>query len=159
MKVRHAKICDAEAICEIVNYHAERGRMLHLSLESAYERLRNFVVAEDEGQIVGCVAVEIVWADLAEVRSLAVLTGQAGKGIGKQLVLAAADEARKLGIMRLFALTYEERFFAGCGFEVIDKDDLPSKIWSVCITCPKRTACDETAMQIQLTGLPPQANA
>jgi amino-acid N-acetyltransferase len=63
---------DAQAICEIVNYHAERGRMLHLSLESAYERLRNFLVVEDGGTILGCVAVEIAWADLAEVRSLAV---------------------------------------------------------------------------------------
>jgi amino-acid N-acetyltransferase len=143
---------DAPAICEIVNYHAERGRMLHLSLESAYERLRNFLVVEDGGAILGCVAVEITWADLAEVRSLAVHPEHLGKGLGRMLVTAALADARQMQVQRLFALTYETEFFAKCGFKVIDKDLLPSKVWSACILCPRRTACDEVAMMLELNG-------
>ena len=71
MKIRPANVDDAQAICSLVNYYAERGRMLHRSLESVYLSLRDFLVAcDDEGSVVGCVAVCIFWADLAEVKSL-----------------------------------------------------------------------------------------
>ncbi len=148
---------DALAICEIVNYHAERSRMLHMSLESTYERLRNFLVAEEAGQIVGCAAVEMAWADLAELRSLAVRPAFERRGIGKGLVQAAIDDARSVGVRRLFALTYEKDFFERCGFSVIDRQELPTKVWRVCIACPRRTACDETAMMLLLAGAPAAA--
>ncbi|MFW6066113.1 MAG: GNAT family N-acetyltransferase, partial [Planctomycetota bacterium] len=57
MEIRHAKADDARRIAEMINYHAERGRMLHRSLESVYENLREFQVVEDDGRIIGCVAV------------------------------------------------------------------------------------------------------
>ena len=157
MQIRKARMSDALAICEIVNYHAERGRMLHMSLESAYERLRNFLVAERDGRIVGCAAVEIAWADLAEVRSLAVSPSFARRGIGRRLVQAAAEDARGVGVRRLFALTYEREFFERCGFSTIDRQELPSKVWRVCIACPRRTACDETAMMLVLDASAPAA--
>ena len=141
---------DAETICRIVNDHAERGLMLHLSLEQVYERLRNFLLAEIDGQVAGCVAMEISWADLAEVRSLAIQGPYVRRGIGRRLVEAAKQDARRLGVRRLFALTYEVDFFSRCGFEVIDKDLLPSKVWSVCATCPKRDHCDETAVMLRM---------
>ena len=150
MITRQANMLDAPAICEVVNYHAERGRMLHRSLESIYEGLRNFLVAEEQGRLVGCAAVEIAWADLAEVKSLAVCPEHMGRGIGRQLLVAAVADARRLEIRQLFALTYEEEFFARFGFAVIDKDRLPSKVWSDCATCPKREACDEIAMLLEL---------
>jgi amino-acid N-acetyltransferase len=150
MEIRKAIMSDALAICEIVNYHAERGRMLHVSLESTYERLRNFLVAELEGHIVGCAAVEISWADLAELRSLAISPDFARRGIGRRLVQAAAQDARSMGVRRLFALTYEKEFFERCGFSVVDRQELPNKVWRVCIACPRRTACDETAMIMSL---------
>jgi amino-acid N-acetyltransferase len=141
---------DAVAICDIVNYHAERGRMLHRSLESVYDTLRNFLVARIGRKVVGCVAVEIAWADLAEVKSLAVHPELIGRGIGKRLMRAAIRDARALGIRRLFALTYERAFFTRCGFGVISRDQLPSKVWSECIYCSKRNACDETAVLMEL---------
>lgn len=137
---------DAVAIGEIVNYHAERGRMLHRSLEAIYERLRNFLIADLDGEVLGCVAVEIAWADLAEVKSLAVAPHATGRGIGKALVRAAIADARKLGVRRLFALTYVEAFFARHGFERIDRKQLPSKVWTDCVYCPKRHVCDEIAV-------------
>ena len=141
---------DAETICQIVNYHAERGLMLHLSLEQIYERLRNFLLAEVDGQVAGCAALEVSWADLAEVRSLAIRSEFRRRGIGRQLVEVAKQDARRLGVRRLFALTYEVDFFRHCGFEIIDRKLLPSKVWSVCATCPKRDHCDEIAMMLHL---------
>jgi amino-acid N-acetyltransferase len=147
VKIRPAHIRDAEAICSLVNYYAERGRMLHRSLESTYEALREFHVAEDAaGVVVGCVAVDLFWSDLAEVKSLAIAPDFRGQGIGRLLVEAAIADARELGAARLFALTYEEEFFHRLGFERIDRETLPEKVWRECIVCPKATACDEIAV-------------
>ena len=66
-------------------------------------------------------------------------------GIGRQLVEWTIDEARRLGIRRLMALTYEQRFFEKLGFEVVAKETLPLKVWSDCVRCPKRDGCDEIA--------------
>ena len=125
--------------------------MLHRSLESVYESLREFQVAEDEGgRIIGCAAVDIFWADLAEVKSLAVRGELRGKGAGSLLLRAAIADARRVGVKRLFALTYEKDFFARHGFEVVDRDTLPEKVWRECLACPKADACDEIAMVLKL---------
>ena len=150
MTTRPARVCDAAAICDVVNYYAERGRMLHRSLESVYAELREFHVAVDDGRIVGCVAVDIFWADLAEIKSLAVLDAARGAGVGGRLMQAAFEDAGRMGVRRLFALTYEEAFFIKHGFGVIDRDRLPEKVWRECFACPKVDACDEIAMMREL---------
>jgi len=150
MIVRHARVPDAPAICELVNYHAERGRMLHRSLEDIYEMLREFQVAEEDSRVVGCAAVDIFWSDLAEVKSVAVVPEKRGRGIGSRLLAAACEDARAIGVRRLFALTYEQAFFEKHGFAVIDRSTLPEKVWTECITCPKADACDEIAVIKQL---------
>ncbi len=141
---------DAAGICSLINYYAERGRMLHRSLESVYDSLREFQVAEEDGNIIGCIALDIFWANLAEVKSLAVDKNFTGKGIGAALVAAAVADAKRMGISRLFALTYEKDFFVRRGFEVIDRQTLPEKVWRECIACPRADACDETAVMLQI---------
>jgi amino-acid N-acetyltransferase len=154
MKIRPAKADDAKAICGIINYYAERGRMLHRSLESVYEALREFQVAADEsGAVVGCVAVDVYWGDLAELKSLAVAPSRRGGGIGTLLVRAALRDARRLGLRRLFALTYEKGFFARAGFRRVRRESLPEKVWRECMGCPKSDHCDEIAM---ILDLPPR---
>jgi len=150
MVIRPARISDAAAICGLVNHYAERGRMLHRSLENVYDALREFLVACQRERIVGCVAVDIFWADLAEIKSLAVAPESQGAGVGSQLVRHAIDDARSLGVGRLFALTYEEEFFAKHGFAAIDRQQLPEKVWRECFACPKADACDEVAMMLRL---------
>jgi len=152
MKVRPARIPDAPAICDVINFYAERGKMLHRSLENIYESLREFLVADDHGSVVGCVAVDIVWADLAEIKSLAVRPEFRSQGVGRRLMDRALRNARALGIGRLFALTYEREFFGRWGFEVVDRQKLPEKVWRECIACPKANACDEIAMMLCLNG-------
>ncbi len=155
--IRTARTTDAGEICGLINYYAERGRMLHRSLESVYVGLREFLVAQEGERIVGCVAVDVFWADLAEIKSLAVAPNQRGKGIGGLLMDAAFRNAIAIGVRKLFALTYEKEFFLKHGFNVIDRETLPEKVWRECIYCPKADACDETAMMLYLTSEEPPA--
>ena len=152
--IRPATVHDVTRISEIINSHAELGKMLFKSLAQLYEHLRDFAVFELDGKVVGCVGVAIIWADLAEVRSLAVDDDYRGRGIGRQLVEWAVEEARRLGIRRIMSLTYEQRFFEKLGFVVVDKDTLPLKVWSDCVRCPKRDGCDEIAMVLTLQDVP-----
>ena len=144
--IRPATIHDVPRIQEIINSHAELGKMLFKSYAQLYEDLRDFGVCEVDGDVIGCTALTIIWADLAEIRSLAVDDRFRGKGVGRSLVEWTVSEARRLGIRRLFALTYEQAFFEKLGFEVVQKDSLPLKVWSDCVRCPKREGCDEIAV-------------
>jgi amino-acid N-acetyltransferase len=146
--IRHAGINDVPALAKIINDAAEYGLMLHRSLSDLYENLRDFQVAVDRQtrEVVGVCGLKIVWANLAEVYALAVSPQQRGRGIGKQLVLNAIDEAEELGLAKLMTLTYEREFFERCGFTVVDRQNLPLKVWSECARCPKNQACDEIAM-------------
>jgi amino-acid N-acetyltransferase len=146
MKMRNAKISDAKAIYSLINQYAERDKMLFRSMADIYENLQAFIVAELNGNVVGCCALQIVWSDLAEIKSLAVDQANTGTGVGKMLVEAATEQACQLGLPRVFALTLDPAFFEKLGFEVIEKDTLPMKVWSDCAKCPKQQNCDETAV-------------
>lgn len=146
MNARSAKIADVEAIHALINSYAERDRMLFRSVADIYENLQCFSVAELDGEVVGCCALEIIWSDLAEIKSLAVDEGRRQKGIGRMLVAAAAEQAAALGVLRVFALTLEPEFFVKSGFEIVEKETLPMKVWSDCARCPKQQNCDETAV-------------
>lgn len=152
--IRPATIYDVPQIQRVINSHAELGKMLFKSLAQLYEHLRDYAVCEEGGRVVGCVAVTIIWADLCEVRALAVDESQRGKGIGSQLARWCIDEARRLHIRRLMALTYEQRFFEKLDFVVVQKESLPLKVWTDCFQCPKRDGCDEIAMVRVLADVP-----
>ena len=156
--LRPATVHDVPRIQAIINSHAGLGKMLFKSLAQLYEDLRDFAVCEldtPEGPVIaGCVAMSIIWADLAEVRSLAVDDDFMGRGIGRKLVEWTVDEARRLQIRRLMSLTYEEAFFRKMGFETVAKESLPLKVWSDCVRCPKKDACDEIAMVRVLSDVP-----
>jgi len=146
MNVRHAKISDAKAISALINCYAERDKMLFRSLAEIYENLQMFLVAEVDEAIVGCCALEIIWSDLAEIKSLAVGPARKGQGLGRALVETAVEQARQLGVPRVFALTLEPGFFERLGFAVVQKEELPMKVWSDCARCPKQQECDEIAV-------------
>jgi amino-acid N-acetyltransferase len=149
-KVRPAVMADAVAITDLVNYYAERGRMLHRSLESVYDGLRDFLVCEKGGELIGCVALSMSGKGLGEIRSLAVSPACQGQGIGRLLMARALEDSRALGLTRVFALTYETAFFTKLGFHVLDKEFLPTKVWRDCIHCPRADACDEVAVACDL---------
>jgi len=146
MNVRSAKISDVPAIHALISSYAERDRMLFRSPADIYENLQTFCVAEQDGRVVGCCSLEIIWADLAEVKSLAVDGVHKDQGIGTALVGAALEQATKLGVPKVFALTLEPVFFQKQGFTVVEKEALPMKVWSDCARCTKQQNCDETAL-------------
>jgi amino-acid N-acetyltransferase len=149
--LRKARMADIPSIHSLVNEFAGKGEMLGRSRSELYEGLRDFFVVEDGEDILGCSALHINWEDLAEVRSLAVAQELQGKGAGKALVRACVDEARELGVARVYALTYRPGFFEGIGFARIDKDLLPHKIWGDCLKCPQFPNCDEDAVIMEVS--------
>ena len=150
MKIRKTKISDLKYIHKLINDFARREAMLPRPLSELYECMRDFIVYEDNGNILGACALHIIWEDLAEVRSLAVDRGYQKMGIGKALVKRCLKEAKGLGLERVFALTYNPDFFKKLGFVDIDKSSLPQKIWGDCLRCHKFPECDETAVIINL---------
>jgi amino-acid N-acetyltransferase len=148
--IRKARIPDAKTIHKLLMTYAKDGLMLSRSLAEIYETIRDFYVFEDQGEVVGTVCLHICWEDLAEVRSLAVAERMGGRGIGRLLVESCIEEARHLGLKKVFALTYKPEFFGKLGFGIIEKSELPHKIWGDCIKCAKFPECDETAMSINL---------
>jgi len=152
--IRSATIYDVPRISEVINSHAELGKMLFKSHAELYEKLRDFSVYEDDGKVLGCVALSIIWADLAEVCALAVDDHHRGRGIGSDLVKWSIAEARRLKIRKLMTLTYEQRFFEKLGFTVVEKETLPLKVWTDCVKCPKNENCDEIAMVCVLEDVP-----
>lgn len=150
MIIRKAKLSDTESIHKLVNFYAKKGLMLARSRSSIYEYIRNYSVAEIDGEVVGIGALSILWVDLAEVRTLAVKEGHSRQGIGKTLVEHFLNEAKELGIKRVFTLTYKTEFFQKCGFNIIGKEYMPHKIWKDCLNCPKFPNCDEVLMAIDI---------
>lgn len=146
MKVEKAKISDAPQMHKLINYFAERDEMLPRALSEIYENIRDFLVLRGEDEVIACVALHISWADLAEIRSLAVNADRQDQGLGVTLVKACLAEARELGIPTVFCLTYKPAFFEKLGFRQIDKMELPRKVWSECYRCPKFPNCDEVAL-------------
>jgi amino-acid N-acetyltransferase len=155
--VRKAEISDAQAIHDLVNLYAQRGDMLPRTMGEVYENLRDFFVAREpepgdraSGDFLGCVALHIVWSDLAEVKSLAVPEQAQSRGLGSRLVDAAVAEAGKIGLERVFALTYRPAFFERLGFVQADVMTLPRKVWNECYRCPKFPSCNEIALVREL---------
>ncbi len=147
---RQALLRDAKAIQKLIMIYADKGLMLPRSLSELYETIRQYILYEEDGKIVGVCGLHITWEDLAEIRALCVEPPNARRGIGRQLTELALAEAKHLGVPKVFTLTYAPDFFAKLGFTEIDKNELPHKIWGDCVRCHKFPDCDETGMIIDV---------
>ena len=108
--------------------------------------LRDFFVCRRDGEVAGCAALHISWQGLGEVRSLAVVEQAQGGGVGRELLESCLEEARALGMTRVFVLTYVPEFFQKFGFALTPKESLPHKVWADCLNCHKFPDCDEVAL-------------
>jgi len=122
------------------------GNLLPRSRQEITDNIDLFRVAEANGGVIGCGALEIFTPDLAEIRSLVVDQSRKGTGIGRRLVECLVDDARDRGHERLMALTYVPGFFHRLGFETVSRDSLPEKVWGICVRCYKFNHCDEIAV-------------
>ncbi len=151
--LRKACIGDVKTIHRMINVSAGREEMLPRSLMDIYGSLRDFFVYYDEESqyIQGICAMNIIWENLTEIRSLYVDERYRGKGIARNLVEACVSEAITLELYRIFTLTYQKEFFIHLGFKVVDRSSLSEKIWSDCFRCSKYPDyCDEVAMIVEL---------
>jgi amino-acid N-acetyltransferase len=151
--LRKARIDDVKTIHRMINSSAGKGEMLPRSLMDIYNSLRDFFIYydEDKSQVAGICAMNIIWENLAEIRSLYVDENYRGRNIGRELVEACISEAITLGLFKVFTLTYKKDFFIKLGFKEIDRSLLPEKVWSDCFHCAKYPDyCDEVAMIVEL---------
>lgn len=148
--IRKAKISDIGTIFELVNDFAKQGLMLPKSQIDLYESIRDFFVVEIDNKVVACGALKVFLDDLAEIRSLATNKDFQKMDLGKMITQKLLDDAKELGIKKVFTLSYQVDFFKKQGFILIKKEELPQKIWRDCYKCPKFPNCDENALIIEI---------
>jgi len=145
-----ATVFDVPYIYNLINKYAKKNLMLPRVINDIYEQLQEFFVARTKKKnvVIACASLHITWTGkkdevLAEIRSLAVEKRYQNRGIGTALVKKLEEEAKKLGIKKIFALTYIPDFFHKLGYETISRELLPHKIWTECINCPFFMNCKE----------------
>ena len=151
--LRKARVGDVKTIHRMINLSSGKGEILPRSLMDIYGSLRDFFIYFDEKEkvVAGICAMNIIWENLAEIRSLYVEEKYRRQGIAKKLVEGCISEAITLGFYRMFTLTNRPNFFERLGFKEVDRSTLSEKIWSDCFRCSKYPDyCDEVAMVVEL---------
>jgi len=146
MKVERAKISDATSMQQLINHFVSQDDVLPRALGEICENIRDYFVVREGNKIIACAALHINWLDLAEIRSLATAEEEQHQGVGSLLVQACLNEARELGITTVYCLSRRPPFFEKQGFHLVDKTELPRKIWGDCYRCPKFPNCDASAL-------------
>ena len=163
--IRKACITDVKQIIELINGFAKSDLMLPRGPQYLYENIRDFVVAVSdncsgaektspkgpEQRIIACASLHVLWEDIAEVRATAVHPDFQKQGLGGKIIEYIIEEARLLGIRKLFTFTLAEGFYKKLGFERKNKEELPAKVWGECSRCPKYFKCDEIGMILELS--------
>jgi len=154
--LRRAQPEDVRGIASVMADYVMKAVLLPRPVSELYQCVREFhvIVSQTEdgagSEVVACAALRLLWSDLGEVRSLAVRPDCHGRGLGAKLVARVLDDARAFGLARVIALTREVPFFERSGFRVVDRETLPRKVWTDCVRCPRRHACDEVAVAFDL---------
>jgi amino-acid N-acetyltransferase len=146
IKVDRARVSDANSMHRLISHFADKGEVLPRALSEIYEDIRDYFVVRKRGRVIACAALHVTWVDLAEIKSLAVDEQAQNQRVGSALIQACLEEAKELAIPRVFCLVRKPAFFEKHGFQLIDKTELPHKIWAECYRCPKFPDCDEVAL-------------
>jgi amino-acid N-acetyltransferase len=150
-QIRRATVQDVSRMLDLINGYAAEQVMLARSPLVMFETLRDFVVLEDDdGLVIGCGGLHVVWGDMAEVRSVAVDPKVKGQGVGRRICEQLLQDARDLQVPCVYTFTYVPGFFEKLGFRQVEHSELPHKVFGDCLNCPKFNACDEIAMVCQL---------
>jgi len=150
LNVRPARLTDVSRMLPLLNEYARRAEILPRLEEDVYRSIREWVLAEAEGRVIGMGSLLIMWHDLAEIRSLVIDPAYQGQGVGRKVVEVLLGQARLLGLPRVFALTRKPGFFLKLGFQLTRIETLPRKVHKDCVFCPKFHACDEVAVVMSL---------
>ncbi len=147
IKIDKPTLNDVESIQSIINEFAKKKDILPRNIEDVAERIREFIVAKDNDTVVAISSLRLYYPFLAEIRTIAVKNEYQGQGIAKRLIEYEIEEAKRLAVKKVFALTFQLKFFESVGFKLIDKKQLPQKkIWEDCVNCPFFPDCKEEAV-------------
>ncbi len=135
-EVRRARTSDVPGIRSLVDSYTEDRRLLAKAMVNLYEDVQEFFVAHDGARVVGCGALHVLWEDLGEVRTLAVLPEVKGKGVGSALLSRLVENAREIGVTRLFCLTFETGFFAAHGFVPVEESLVDGEVMAELLRSP-----------------------
>ena len=157
--VREAILEDAQAIQNLICFYSEDGKMLFRTLAEIEERISDFLVYEKHNEIIGICSLKFGWDRLVEIRSLGVDPRYHRQGIATLMIQGSVERA----LLRddcdtAFVLTYAVPLFTKFGFEIVDKIQLPQKVWNDCQACLHKDNCDETAMSLSLLPLKKQSS-
>jgi len=130
MEIRSARTSDIKGIRALIDAYAIGGRLLTKETVTLYESVQEFTVAVENNKVVGCGALHVLWEDLAEVRTVAVVEKLHGTGVGHQIMQAIEDRARAIGVKRIFCLTFETEFFGRHGFEEIQGTPVDADVYA-----------------------------
>src|SRR5699024_1365478 len=137
ISIRPARPADVREIAHVVQPLVDQRILLGKALVDLYGQVQGFLVAVDAaGTVVGCGALHVMWEDLAEIRTLAVLPQWLGRGVGSQLVQALLDRAREMGLRRIFCLTFEVDFFTRHGFRQIEGTPVDADVYAELLRSP-----------------------
>jgi N-acetylglutamate synthase-like GNAT family acetyltransferase len=149
--LRPAVLSDVSGMEALMAPFVTSGDLLPRSNYDLCRHIKEYVVAEgQDGAIVGTGSLKIYSTELAEVAGLAVREDQQGRGVGKALVQALLVDARSLALKVVFGLTRKPQFFIRLGFQIVEKEQFPLKVWADCARCPRQHACDEVAVALTL---------
>ena len=154
VSVRPAVAADVPAIHALLEPYADEKVVLRRSQEDILNYIANFVVAELDGKVCGCGAARPFGNELYEIRSLVVNPAIQKKGVGRAIVNFFIEKMKNSGNQnwKLFALTMTPAFFVSLGFQEVEKELFPEKIWADCLKCAKYHCCDETAVLLSNVG-------
>lgn len=150
MIIRQAVPGDIGSIVRIIAHHAAQGLMLPRSHAALAGGLPAYLVADVNGEVVACGGLQRFPDESAELYGLATAPEEAPPGTGRAMVDALLEKARTLNVSKVFALTLAPGFFQKMGFHTVEHGDLPLKVWTDCVACPKFGNCDEVAMVREL---------
>ena len=148
--LRAACLDDVAEMSALLGRYARQGLLLPRTETQICRNVREFIVAEDELGVAGCGALRLYSPELAEIGALAVQEHWQGAGLGRRIVETLLEQARVLGVRRVFALTLQEGFFHRLGFSTVQVSEFPQKVASDCAACAKRASCIEIAVAIDI---------
>ena len=128
--IRPAKTSDIKKIRTIIDAYVSGRRLLSKETVTLFESVQEFTVAEVDSEVVGCGALHVLWEDLAEVRTVAVIESMQGKGIGHTILENILSRAKEVGVKKVFCLTFETKFFGSHGFTEIQGSPVEPDVYA-----------------------------
>ena len=151
MRIRRARPSDVGAIHALISAQVSPGGLLPRTLAQLYRAVPDFLVAEAQGRVAGCVALESYGGSLAEIRSLVVAEKARGSGLGGKLLRSAVKRARSRGFEKVLAVTREGEFFERHGFARVPRGMPAEKVARDCAQCPMAADCRLVALALELS--------